>query len=448
MEAIKHIMNYANPLSNEAIDFLLSYHEEDTLIDYKLTCEPKNEKFWVNITKDIMAFANTNGGYIILGVKDLTFEVKGLESSVLKVMQDANNILQKINKYIEPHITQLRSKVHSKNSLDIIVIFIPESLNHTHIFAKNGDFVHVSGTPSCAFQKGTLYIRRSGGNHLVDSRDFDNIVQKRIDNFRESILGKIAKVVNAPEKTEILFVTRESDANNKNKFIIEDSSDAIAIKGLSFSVSPETNEEEIASWIAIHNGNRKALPPSDTVWTWYQERNNLKCSIKQKCKIAELSLLNEIPAFYWLKDCPAQEIKEMLYNLLLCDIVRGHYSQILCIANFLGATTFGTIVIKIGKKKMEQVPRKYRKYLKDDLFSIVEMGSHRSEYKKKKTESDEVFRNNLHLELNKLVKEHVESGPSVVRTYRIRALDCLLYAREDKYQIGNSKGSDQAKFLV
>ena len=435
MTTIKQIINSDDPLSNEAIEFLLAYHEENTLVDYKLTCDLTNEKFWIDITKDIMAFANTNGGYIVIGVKDLTYEIKNLELSVLKIMQDSNNILQKVNKYIEPHITQLRSKVYSKDSKDIIVMFIPESLSQTHIFTKDGNFIFVSKKPGCAFHKGTLYVRRSGGNHLVDSRDFDDLVQKRINTFRESILGKIAKVVRAPQNTEVLFVTRESDADDKNRFIIEDSSDALAVKGMSFSVSPKTIEEEIASWIALHSSNNKALPPPETVWTWYQERDNLECNIKQKCKIVKLSLLCEVPAFYWLKDCPAQEIKEMLFDLLLCDIVRGHYSQILCIANFLGATTFGTIVKKIGKKNMEHVARRYKKYLKEDIFSIVDMGCLRSSYKKKSNESWEVSRNNLLQELNSLVKAHVESRSDVIRTFKIRALDCFLYAREDKYQI-------------
>ena len=435
METIKQIMNTDNPLSDEAIELLLNNHEEDTLIDFKLTCDPSKEKFWVDITKDIMSFANTNGGFIVIGIKDLTFEIMGLESSVLKVMQDANNILQKVNKYIEPHITQLLSKAYLKDSKDIIVIFIPVSRGQTHIFARDGLFEFESGKSGFGFRKGTLYVRRSAGNHLVDSRDFDDIVQKRIATFRESILGKIAKVVDAPQNSEMLFVTRESDADGKNRFIIEDSSDAIAVKGLSFSVSPETNEEEISSWIALHNRNRDALPPLETVWTWYRERDNLECSIKQRIDIAKLSVLSEVPAFYWLKDCPAQEIKEMLFDLLLCDISRGHYSQILCIANFLGATTFGAVVRKIGKKKMERVARKHRKYIKEDIFSIVNMGCLRSSYKKKASESMEVFRNNLHLELNTLLNTNIESRPDVISVFNIRALDCFLYAREDKYQI-------------
>lgn len=439
MESIKQIANSDDPLCNEAIEILLGHHEEDTLIDYKLTCEPSKEKFWVDITKDIMAFANTNGGFIVIGVKDITFDIVGIESSVIRVMQDANNILQKVNKYVEPHITQLRSKVYSKNSKDIIALFIPESIGLTHIFAKDGSFKFDSGKSGCAFHKGTLYVRRSAGNHLVDSRDFDDLVQKRINIFRESILGKIAKVVHAPQNTEMLFVTRESDAEDKFRFTIEDSSDALAVKGLSFSVSPETIEEEIASWIALHNGNKKALPPTETVWGWYHEREKLKCSTKQKCKVAKLSLLLELPFFYWLKDCPAQEIKEMLFDLLSCDIVKAHYSQILCCANFLGASTFGAVVKKIGKKNLEYVPRRCRKYLKEDIFSIVDMGRLRSRYPKKSRESEGVFRSKMHEELNSLIKAQVEARPPSLSIFDIRALDCYLYAREDKYLIAKQQ---------
>jgi len=433
MNSIKQIMQSEDPLSLEAIKYLLDYHEEDPQLDYKLTCHPKEEKSWLDITKDIIAFANTIGGYIVFGVKDITFEVVGLGDEIVRIMKDANNILQKVNKYLEPHITDLRTKSYQDDDKTIIVLFIPETANKTHMFSKDGTFTHISGKPGWAFRRGTFYVRRSGGNHLGDSRDFDEIVQKRISQFRESILGKIARVVEAPPDSKMLFVSHDPSAENVNKFIIEDSPEAIPIKGLSFSVAPETVEQEIAGWIALSKRDTKALPPRATLWQWYDKRNDLRISNNQKCMIAKFSLLLKAPAFYWIGECDNLSIKSMLVDVVSMESL--HYKSVLCVANFLGYQTFSNIAKSIGKN-INKVPIRNRKYLKDDIFSLVEMGRLSYRYKKKASESESEFRVAITHELNSMIKEIVDkklSEPPSLKIFDIIALDCYLYAREDKY---------------
>ena len=41
---IKEFLNSSDPLSVEAIKFLVAYKEEDDLVDYKLTLDPRSAK--------------------------------------------------------------------------------------------------------------------------------------------------------------------------------------------------------------------------------------------------------------------------------------------------------------------------------------------------------------------------------------------------------------------
>ena len=56
--SIIKLINSDDPLSDEAIDFIIKYHEEDSQVDYKESFDGESEKEWLSITKDIMAFAN------------------------------------------------------------------------------------------------------------------------------------------------------------------------------------------------------------------------------------------------------------------------------------------------------------------------------------------------------------------------------------------------------
>ena len=94
---IKSFMNSNDPLCAEALDSLLDHKEEDLYVDYKEEFSPKNEKDWLGLTADVMAFANTLGGYIVFGVADETFSLVGIKKEALKYLANTTLVLQKLN---------------------------------------------------------------------------------------------------------------------------------------------------------------------------------------------------------------------------------------------------------------------------------------------------------------------------------------------------------------
>ena len=66
---LKHLLSY-DPLSDDAIQELIDYREEDSSLDYKLELDPDSEREWLEITKDVSAFANTDGGYLVFGIRN------------------------------------------------------------------------------------------------------------------------------------------------------------------------------------------------------------------------------------------------------------------------------------------------------------------------------------------------------------------------------------------
>ncbi len=87
---VQYFLNSEDPLSNEAFEFLLDYKEEDHLIDFKVDFDFHQEKEWLEITKDIIAFSNTYGGYLIFGVRNGTFDIVGLDEDVTKLLTDTD----------------------------------------------------------------------------------------------------------------------------------------------------------------------------------------------------------------------------------------------------------------------------------------------------------------------------------------------------------------------
>lgn len=227
-----------------AIIFLLSHREEDLYVDYKVSFGHEDERAWLELTKDVLAFANTRGGYLVFGVKDASFEVVGLASDLVAILTNVNNLRQKLNRYIEPDITLIRSKPFLSDGKSIVVLFVPESHGLTHVVSRDGTFryppsrKYSDGQLKTLLRQGTSYVRRSAGNHLLDSRDLDAIFNRRLDQFREALVSKMTRVVEAPLDSQVVVLSKDQANEEQTRFVIQDAPDAIPIKGLGFTVSP------------------------------------------------------------------------------------------------------------------------------------------------------------------------------------------------------------------
>ena len=110
MASIEEYINSKDPLTRDAALFLLAYSEEDNRVDYKQTVDTGSDKEWFGLTKDVSAFANTLGGYLVFGVEDKKKVAIGLTREVADILKDSNHLQLKINSSIEPDISTIRSK--------------------------------------------------------------------------------------------------------------------------------------------------------------------------------------------------------------------------------------------------------------------------------------------------------------------------------------------------
>ena len=126
------------------IEELLQQEESKTL-EFK-----ENSKSLDRIIHTIIAFANTAGGKVLIGVKDKTKEIVGLQDPVEEEMRLANAIADSIEPLFTPeiHVVSWRNK-------EFLVIQVPHSVGPYYAKAKG-------------LKKGT-YIRLGSTNRLADA---------------------------------------------------------------------------------------------------------------------------------------------------------------------------------------------------------------------------------------------------------------------------------------
>ncbi|MFH1006812.1 MAG: ATP-binding protein [Candidatus Latescibacterota bacterium] len=433
MVSVRDHLQREDPLTQETAVFLAEYAEEDDRVDYKQTIDPMSEKGWLEITKDISAFANTYGGYLVFGINDNEKKIVGLPESVADAIKDVNNMHQKINSHLEPNIIGLRAKEFKIEGLSIVIIYIPKSVGVTHMISRNGVFDQPSGKQKTLLQKGTIYVRRSAGNHLADSRDLSDVIERRIDQFRDALLDKVARVIHSPASSDVFILSKDAGDKEGKRFIIKDSPDLIAIKGMSFTIAPETVEEEVAAWSSMSRGKSESLPSPVVLWRWYAHRSEINVCEKYKLAIFQFSLWSEVPAFYWIKGIKAAQIKEALLDAVRNRPNNSGVHGMLIVASFLGRGAYSSVLSALGdyRKRLSPAQQKCPKSGPNLGVGALKAGGLKEDSvseKKKLDELDSIASSMA----SPTAKDSKVSA--LYRSWEAVELDRFLFAQDDRYK--------------
>lgn len=429
ISSIKSILTSEDPLSETALDFLLSYCEEDDHLDYKETLAIDEERVWLNLTKDFLAFVNTEGGFILLGIRDGTYEQVGLENKIAIFLSDTNRIQQKVNRYIDPSITNIRAKRFERNSKQFVDIFIPQSKSHTHIVTKEAYFLNERKEHVTVLRPGVIYVRNSGTNAIMDSTSFEKLLDRRIENFKESLMSKIVKVVEAPSSHDIIIFDPNSSLTSeqgKQVYRISSSPSAIPLAGMSFTIPPTTDEQLISSWIALSKNDLRFQPRDAQIFRIYARRLQLTLNEEQKIWMAIYSIMADGPIFFWMKGFATSQFEKVLSIAVQSPSFQVRTS-VLHVSAFLGRKHFRRYLGLLSSDEVQRLAPSGRDYPKAGPFSLFYPGLVGTASFKKIATQPKDLEEEASLIANKIAEEKDEPLERQI----LIATDCKLYALEN-----------------
>lgn len=334
----------------------------------------------MNITKDIISFANTKGGYLVFGIEDRTFNKIGINEKDYKILIDPDDIQKKINAYILPPIISMITAYKLIDAMRFIIIHIPESKGKTHIVVKEGKFKNKGEKEIIILRKGEIFVRRSGSTILIEPTDLDDIIDRRLKYYKESLLENIVKVIETPPEKEILIF--EPSANEitfeGKRFVLSSDKDAIPVKGIPTTITPKNDESEIITSIALFRKDKTHLPGTGLLYRIYANRKDIKLSGSYYKDLALISIYKEVPCFYWLQFLPRKDIEEVLDEIFK----RGNYfmkSFALKISACLGKPYFSKCIKKANDSRNDWLITKFNQSGCDGLFFSTKLGSVSSE---------------------------------------------------------------------
>lgn len=180
------------------------YPKENNHIDYKMELviipgDNALDTFLKNLGKDIISFANADGGIILIGIKENKItgihEDIGLDSSNLDILSklDLNDVSQKFVKIIKTGI-----------SIDLQQFQISTRKYYYLIIQKSNDtLVPINDFPDLKILKGAIYYRASGKTEQANlsTSEFNRFIQIKANEKSKEFMEIWSKLL--PEMVDI-----------------------------------------------------------------------------------------------------------------------------------------------------------------------------------------------------------------------------------------------------
>lgn len=161
--------------------------EEGKVLKFK-----ENTKSLPKIIQTIVAFANTAGGTLIIGIKDKTKEVIGLRNILEEEERIANAIADSVSPLLIPSL-----QLHTWRDRDLLLISVPHSFGPYYIKSKGieeGTYVRFGSTNRLADATTILEIQRLKEHKYFDEQpNFDCAVNEINFDLAKELFAKISK---------------------------------------------------------------------------------------------------------------------------------------------------------------------------------------------------------------------------------------------------------------
>jgi hypothetical protein len=372
------LLSSSDPLSDSACIGLLSYKEEDGLIDFKQTFDPGHDKSWIDLAVDCVAFANTDGGYVVFGVADKTWKLVGLGADSVAALSDSKKVLEKINRNLVPVLTRVRTREIEHNGLRFVVLFSPSSPDCTHIFESNLDWSPTPGRSLVIVPKGAIYTRRVASNQILTSADFELLIERRVKRIRHKMLEGVARVIQAPVDHEIVTIVRSSDASGASTITVGDAPESMDLRGKPLRLARDSIIETIKVLEALSNSDERIAIPDTILFEAYARRDRINADDSTVEWLAFHSLLSHAPAFFWLSRLKPADSRKVLKRAF--DRATWRRGYILTYSGFYGKTIYNELRDKMMSAGNRAVPafREKSRLLNVDASRNIERDANRA----------------------------------------------------------------------
>ena len=193
--------------SDDTLKVLLERTTEAADLDFKSTFDVNAPGDWLEIIKDIAAFANSGGGTLLIGVNDDGTPSGADVTGALGI--DPADLTNRIHKYTGTHFHGFEFAECEKAGHEICSVTV-KSTRIPLVFTRVGTYEPTQGKQKTVFSLGTVYFRHGAKSEPGTSDDLRAFLDRELELIKRSWLDGISKVVEAPAGSRIAILPPET----------------------------------------------------------------------------------------------------------------------------------------------------------------------------------------------------------------------------------------------
>jgi hypothetical protein len=197
-----------NTMSNDdTLKVLLEKNVEAADLDFKSAFDVNASGDWLEMIKDIAAFANSGGGTLLIGVNDDGTPSGAEVAGALGI--DPADLTNRIHKYTGTNFHDFEFVECEKEGHEVCAVTV-KSTRTPLIFTRVGTYETIPGKQKTAFSVGTVYFRHGAKSEPGTSDDLRGFLDRELELIQHSWLDGISKVVEAPAGSRIAIMPPEA----------------------------------------------------------------------------------------------------------------------------------------------------------------------------------------------------------------------------------------------
>ena len=317
---------------SDLVQKALSARRESKYVEFKATFDPRSSAEWCELTKDIVAMANSGGGIIVFGLDSLGRPTKDDLTDLASI--DPADIINKVSKYTGSVHPELEVREIQKDG-HLLQAFVLQPVSIPIVFQRPGTYDIGSGKQRTAFSLGTIYFRHGAKSEPGTSDDIRAVLDRQLELIRKSWLKSVKKVVQAPPGSEFTVVRpmgrlgvlglsgKMRTAQHTNATSVQLTRDPTKSVGsfiheeISDAIFDEINNVVDANR-ALARGQRRFLLGHTVYYRIYAERQHVSCSDDSVAPLL-FGALSDIyaPALFWILALPEGAVADAFAELYL-----------------------------------------------------------------------------------------------------------------------------------
>jgi hypothetical protein len=180
-------------------DFYPEATAESAQVDFKAGFDTGSTREWCEVTKDLVAMANSGGGVILFGLNDDGTPSGASLAGLARL--DPAVVTDKLAKYVGQQFSGFRLSTGTRSGAQVVTLEV-DGVGVPLVFTAPGTYEIPSTTGKqqqrTAFSQGTIYFRHGAKSEPATRDDLRAVIEREVERHRSGWMDNIKKVIAAP----------------------------------------------------------------------------------------------------------------------------------------------------------------------------------------------------------------------------------------------------------